>query len=99
MKTPNDSEYRLDVRGRNGKVEAVKIMERHNGGKFELVKGDFTIEHARHMRLFSKVASSVSKAVAPPFDLGAIVKGVNTPRQKKRVVSKRLGKLGKQTLA
>ena len=87
-------EYRLDIRGRNGKVEVIKIMERRNGGKFELVKGDFTIEHAQHMRLFSKVACAVSKGVAPPFDLGAIMNGVNTPRQKKRVVSKRLGKLG-----
>jgi hypothetical protein len=52
-----DREYRLDLRGKGGKVERVKILERLGDGKFHPCDGDFTEAQVVHLRLFAKVVS------------------------------------------
>jgi hypothetical protein len=84
----NDLEVRLDIRGKNGRVSRVKILERDVGGTFRPVAGDFTQAHSQYVRLFAKVASAVAKGVSPPFNIGAILKDVNRPRRKKRALAK-----------
>jgi hypothetical protein len=83
----NKTQYRLDIRGKDGKVDRVKILEREVRGKFRPCDGDFTEEHVVHLRLFAKVVSAVAKGIAPPFDLDAIIQKAN-PRRKKRHVPK-----------
>lgn len=94
MKTSNNGkiEYRLDLRGSDGKVARVRLLERQDGGSFKPVEGDFTQEHALHTRLFAKAASTVAKGVVPPLDIDAIVADVNVPtRGKKRTGRKSVG--------
>lgn len=86
METTKDSgsEYRIDLRGQNGRVTRVRILERHSGENFAPTEGDFTQEHVQHMRLFSKVAAAVAKGVAPPLDIAQILQQVNTPKRRKK---------------
>ena len=92
MKTRKDSnnrEVRLDLRGKNGKVDRVKILERQGHGKFRPCDGDWTDEHVILLRAFAKVASAVAKGVVPPFDVDEILRKVNSPRRKKRGLPKK----------
>jgi hypothetical protein len=72
MKTRKDSEsateYRLDLRGSNGRVDVAKIMVRDPGGEFVRFDGQFTEEHVQQLQLFAKAASEFAKAAAPPFN-------------------------------
>lgn len=89
MSTTN-VKYRLDLRGCNGKLDRVRLLECRNGGKFKRVEGEFTPEHALHMRLFAKAASRVAKGVVPPLDIDAIVADVNTPKHRKKRIGRKL---------
>jgi hypothetical protein len=88
MTTRKDSnrEYRLDIRGKNGKVVRVKILEREGGGKFRPCNGDWTEHHVIPFRQFAKVSSAIAKGVVPPFDIGEILRQVNGPRRKKGIL-------------
>jgi hypothetical protein len=83
-RTGRNCQYRLDIRGKNGNVDRVKILERQDGAKFVPIDGNFTDEHMVHLELFAKAAAAVAKAAVPPFDADAILRKVNTPRRKKR---------------
>jgi hypothetical protein len=88
-RTGSNCEYRLDIRGKNGNIDRVKILERHDGGKFVQIDGKFTDEHVAHLDLFQKAAAAVAKAAVPPFDADAIVSKINGSRRKKNNVSKK----------
>jgi hypothetical protein len=79
MKTRQDStkEIRLEIRGSRGKVSRVRILERKNGDKFHRIDGGWAEDHVTHLRLFAKVAATVAKSIAPPFDPEAILLTVN----------------------
>jgi len=84
----SDREFRIDVRGRNGKVSRVQILARKRGGEWHSCDGEFTAEDVVLLRKFAKVVAAVARGAAPPFDLSAIVRGVDSPRRSKRKAKK-----------
>jgi hypothetical protein len=89
-------QYRLDLRGKAGKVDRVMILSRQGGGKFLPMEGDWTAEDALQFRQFAKAALAVAKGIAPRLDLKRALRDVNAPpRRKKRVASKLRGRLSK----
>jgi hypothetical protein len=88
MKTRNGrgEEFRIDIRGGDGEVSRVRVLQRVFGGKFRPLEGEFTEEQVAHFELFAKAAAAVAKAISPPFDADAIVAKMNGSRRKKRAV-------------
>jgi hypothetical protein len=84
-------EYRLDLRGKAGKVDRVKIVSRHGGGKFRPLDGDFTKQDAAQFRAFAKMASIIAKGTVPPLDVEQALRDVNRPRRNKRTTPKQNG--------
>lgn len=92
MKTRHSSaEYRLEIRGKGGKVTRVRLLTRKPGGKWRPCDGGFTDEHVAHFRKFAKVAAAVARAVAPALDVKAILRGANSQRRSKRKAQKPTG--------
>jgi hypothetical protein len=83
-----NQEFRMDMRGKGGKVSRVRLLQRAAGEKFRSCGDEFTAEHAAHFLLFAKAAAAVAKVVTPPFDADAIVSQLNGSRRKKRNVKK-----------
>jgi hypothetical protein len=85
----NDSEYRIDIRGRGGKITALRVLERERGGEWQPCGEEFTEEHGVHCRKFVKVAASVAKRAVPRFDLDDIIrKAEGSARKNARVAKK-----------
>jgi hypothetical protein len=98
MKTLDSSaiEYRLDLRGKAGKLDRVRILSRQDRGKFRPMNGDWTKEDALQFRQFAKAALAVAKGITPRLDVDQAIRDVNAPpRRKKRVASKLHGRLSR----
>jgi hypothetical protein len=88
-RTGSNCEYRLDIRGKNGNIDRVKILERHDGGKFVQIDGKFTDEHVAHLDLFQKAAAAGQRQRCPlsmPTQLSArlTVRGARKTTCRKR---------------
>ncbi len=81
-------EYRLDLRGRVGKVDSVRVLCRKDGRKFRRMTGDWTKEDAVQFRQFAKAALAVAKGIVPRLDVDQAMRDVNSPRRKKRTAPK-----------
>ena len=81
-------EYRLDLRGKVGKVQVVRILSRQGHGKFRPMDGDWTEDDARQFRQFAKAASAVAKEIVPRLDVEQTLHDVNKPRRKRRTAPK-----------
>jgi hypothetical protein len=98
MKTLSSSaiEYRLDLRGKAGKLDRVRILSRQDRGKFRPMNGEWTKEDALQFRQFAKAALAVAKGITPRLDVDQAIRDVNAPpRRKKRVASKLHRRLSK----
>jgi hypothetical protein len=84
----SEPEYQLDLRGKAGKVERVRILSRRGGGKFRPMDGDWTEDDALQYRQFAKVASAVAKGIVPRLDVDKTMRDLNKPRRKRRTSSK-----------
>jgi hypothetical protein len=84
-------EYRLDLRGKAGKVDRVRILSRQGRGKFRPMNGDWTKEDALQFRQFAKAAFAVAKGIAPRLDVDQTLRDVNAPPRKGRAAGKPRG--------
>ena len=82
------AEYRLDLRGKAGKVRRVRILSRKSRGKFRPMDGDWTEDDALQFRQFAKAVSAIAKGIVPRLDVEKTVRDLNKPRRKRRTSSK-----------
>ena len=68
----SDPEFRIDIRGKHGKVTRVRVLSRENGAKFRPDTGEWSVEHVKHYRKFAKVMAAIARGAVPPLDIDRV---------------------------